>query len=123
MQGVAAAALENEAMRQNLPIGFASGSASADDRERIYREKFSVLLSSLNSDELWRYFESEVMSANVPLFKGVMSGRLDSNGLEAKSAFRKRPSMPVAIETCHEYCVVRFSDREVRLPGARAFCH
>ena len=117
LEGVAAAALESHALRRNLPIGFAARSFSATERERICQEQLQVLLSGLDRAQLWQYFEDEVAAANRPAVRNVLSECLRADSLAPESLLRRRAGVVVAIEGTDEHCVVRYGDREMRLPA------
>ena len=113
---VAAAALEEESLRQTLPLGFADGSCSADDRERLYREKLGVLQSRFDPMPVWRHFQQDLLAANTPLLTDLLGSRLREDPLTPDSLVGKRADLAVELENGADGCVLRFSRRELRLP-------
>ena len=117
LESVAAAALEEESLRQTLPRGFADGSCSADDRERFYREKLEVLQSRLDPGPVWRHFERELLAANTPLLTDLLGSRLREDRLTLDSLVGRRVDLAVELESNDDACILRFSQRELRLPS------
>ncbi len=120
LECVAAAALEEESLRQTLPLGFADGSCSARDRDRLYREKLEVLQTRIDPMPVWRHFQHELLAANTPLLTDLLAARLRHSPLTHDSLVGRRPDLAVELEDGAEECVLRFSRRELRLP-ARVF--
>ena len=120
LESVAAAALEEEALRQTLPLGFADGSCSPDDRARLYREKLEILQSRFDPLPVWKHFQQELLAANTPLFTDLLGTRLREDLLTLDSLVGRRADLSVDLENSADGCVLRFSQRELRLP-ARIF--
>ena len=116
LESVAAAALDEEALRQTLPLGFADGSCSPDERERLYREKLELLLARFDPAPVWRHFQQELLAANTPLFTDLLGSRVREDLLTLDSLVGRRPDLTVDLENGADDCVLRFSQRELRLP-------
>ena len=116
LESVAAAALEEESLRQTLPLGFADGSCSPDDLDRLYREKLEVLQSRFDPMPVWRHFQQELLDANTPLLTDLLGARLRGDRLTLDSLVGKRADLAVELENGADGCVLRFSQRELRLP-------
>ena len=115
VESVAATALEDASLRQNLPIGFASPSFPADEKARLCREKLAVLQSQLDAAPVWRHFQDEVLATNTPLFTNLLGSRLRADPLTLDSLVRRRPDLLVEIENGGDACALRFRDQEMRL--------
>ncbi len=117
VESVAAVALEDERLRQNLPMGFADGSVSAPERARVYREKLSVLQSGIDPAPVWRHFQDEVLATNAPLFTNLLGSLLRADPVTVDSTVSRRTDVLAEVESGGESCVVRFCGTEIRLPG------
>ncbi len=117
LESVAAAALEEESLRQTLPLGFADGSCLRSDREGLYREKLEVLQSRLNPLPVWSHFQQEVVAANTPLLTDLLGARLREDRLALESFVGRRAGLAVELENGADGCVLRYSRRELRLPS------
>jgi mannose-6-phosphate isomerase-like protein (cupin superfamily) len=117
VESVAAVALEGETVRQNLPMGFASGSVSAQERARLYQEKLSALQAAFDPAPVWRHFQDEVLATNTPLFTNLLGSHLRADPVTVNSTVRRRTDMLAEVERGGESCVVRFGGTEITLPG------
>ena len=117
LEGVAAAALEDESLRQTLPLGFADGSFSAETRDRLVREKLEIVGSRFGPAEVWRYFRQGLLAANSPLFTDLFGSRLCTDALTLASRVRRRRGLVVELENRTGRCVLCFCGREVNFPG------
>lgn len=117
VESVNAAALEEEALRRNLPCRFTSEEFSVAERQRLFTEKLSLVQSSFNPDVVWRRFSDDVLAADVPLFTDLFSHRFRKDPLTVLSRVRRRVDLAVKAEVEGETCIVRFSGRELRLPA------
>ena len=120
VESVAAAALEEESLRRNLPRGFAREQFSAAERQRLFAEKLALVQSRFDPGGVWRRFADEVLAADVPLFTDLLSQRLRGDRLTLRSRVRRRAGLLAEAATEGETCLVRFCGRELRLP-ARAW--
>ncbi len=120
LESVAAAALEEESLRQTLPLGFADGSCPPDDRDRLYREKLEALQARFDPAPVWRHFQQELLAANTPLLTDLLTSRLREDLLTHDSLVGRRADLAVELENGADACVLRFSQRELSLP-ARVF--
>ncbi len=118
VESVAAAALEEEALRRNLPREFAGEGFPAAARERLFREKLAFVQSKFDPEVVWRRFTDEVLAADVPLFTDLFSQRLRGDPLTAGSRVGRRAGLLTEAVTEGETCLLRFCGRELRLPGA-----
>jgi ribosomal protein L16 Arg81 hydroxylase len=116
LESVAAAALEEESLRQTLPLGFADGSCSQEDRDRLYREKLELLHSKFDPMPVWRHFQDELLAANTPLLTDLLGSRLRTDPLTLDSRLGRRPDLAVELKNDGDHCVLRFSRRELTLP-------
>ena len=117
LESVAAAALEDESLRQNLPRGFASENFSADEKVRLYREKLSTLLSRVDTERVWRRFKDEVLATNTPLFTDLIEERLRADRLTLDSLVTRRADVLVELDNGTDFCAIRFCGQEIRLPS------
>ena len=118
VESVAAAALEEEALRRNLPREFAGEGFPAAARERLFGEKLALVEARFDPEVVWRRFTDEVLAADVPLFTDLFSQRLRGDPLTAGSRVGRRAGLLTEAVTEGETCLLRFCGRELRLPGA-----
>ena len=117
VESVAAAALEEESLRRNLPRGFAREGFPAAERERLFREKLAFVGSRFDPRAVWRRFTDEVLAAGAPLFTDLLGERLRGDRLTLRSRVRRRAGLLTAAATEGETCLLRFCGRELRLPA------
>ena len=117
VESVAAAALEEESLRRNLPADFAREGFPAAERERLFREKLASVQSHFDPEAVWRRFADEVLASDVPLFTDLFSQRFEKNGLTLGSRVQRRAGLLTEVAAEGETCLVRFSGRELRLPA------
>ena len=119
VESVAAAALEHEALRRNLPPGFAREEFPAAERRRLLGEKLAFVQSRFDPAAVWSRFAGEVLAADAPLFTDLLSQRLGgADRLTLRSRVRRRAGLLTETAQEGETCVVRFCGRELRLPAA-----
>ena len=116
VESVTAAALQEEALRRNLPRGFAREGFPVADRERLFGEKLALVQSRFDPDVVWRRFTDEVLATDVPLFTDLFSQRLHGDRLTLRSRVRRRLGLLTEAVTEGETCLLRFCGRELRLP-------
>lgn len=116
VESVAAAGLKDSRLRQSLPMGFASGTVSAEERMRIYREKLSILQSEIDPEPVWRHFQDDLLAKNAPLFTNLLGSHLQTTPITPDSIVSRRTDMFVVIERVGESCVVRFRGTEISFP-------
>ena len=119
LEGVAAAALDEAALRQNLPMGFAKGRISEEAKERQVREKLDVLLARFEAARVWALFERRAACANETLPVKVLGSVAGTPAaLTADTRVRRRVDLwSVEAGSDSASWVVRFGDREVEGPG------
>ena len=117
VESVAAAALEEESLRRNLPRGFAGEGFPAAERERLFDEKLAFVRSRFDPAAVWRRLSDEVLAAGAPLFTDLFSQRLDAEPLTLRSRVRRRAGLLTEAAQEGGTCVVRFAGRELRLPA------
>ncbi len=117
VESVAAAALEEESLRRNLPGGFARERLSAAERERLFAEKLALVQSRFDPEVVWRRFADEVLATDVPLFTDLLSQRLRTDRLTPGSRVRRRAGLLTEATRDGESCLLRFCGRELRLPA------
>ena len=117
VESVAAAALEEESLRRNLPRGFAREGFPAAERERLFREKLALVRSRFDPQVVWRRFTDEVLATGAPLFTDLFGQRLREDRLTLRSRVRRRAGLLTAAGTEGETCLLRFCGRELRLPA------
>ena len=118
VESVAAAAIEEEALRRNLPREFAGEGFPAAARERLFGEKLALVEARFDPEVVWRRFTDEVLAADVPLFTDLFSQRLRGDPLTAGSRVGRRAGLLTEAVTEGETCLLRFCGRELRLPAA-----
>ena len=118
VESVAAAALEEEALRRNLPREFVGEGFPAAERARLFGEKLALVEARFDPEVVWRRFTDEVLAADVPLFTDLFSQRLRGDPLTADSRVGRRVGLLTEAVAEGETCLLRFSGRELRLPGA-----
>ena len=116
VESVTAAALEEESLRRNLPRGFAHAGFPAAERERLFSEKLAFVQSRFDPEVVWRRFAGEVLATDVPLFTDLLSQRLRQDRLTPGSRVRRRDGLLTEAVKDGETCLLRFCDRELRLP-------
>ncbi len=117
VESVTAAALEEEALRRNLPREFAGKRFPAAERERVFGEKLAIVQSRFDPEVVWRRFTNEVLAADVPLFTDLFSQRLRGERLTPRSRVRRRVGLLTEAVMEGETCLLRFCGRELRLPA------
>ena len=119
LEGVAAAALDEAALRRNLPIGFAKGRISEEEKERQVREKLDVLLARFEAAPVWALFERRAACANETLPASVLGSLAGTPaGLTPDTRVRRRFDVwSVEARSDSASWVVRFGEREVEGPG------
>ena len=117
LESVAAAALQDESLRQSLPLRFADESFPAEARERLVREKLETLGSRLAPAEVWQHFRNELLVLNTPLFTDVFGLRLRADALTLTSRVRRRQGLLVELENRSVDCVLCFCGQELRFPS------
>ncbi len=118
VESVAAAALDEESLRRNLPREFAREGFPAGERERLFREKLALVQSRCDPAVVWGRFTDEVLAADMPLFTDLLSDRLRGDRLTPRSRVACRAGLLTAAVLDGETCRLRFCGRELRLPGA-----
>ena len=119
VESVAAAALEHEALRRNLPREFAREEFPAAERRRLLGEKLAFVQSRFDPAAVWGRFAGEVQAADAPLFTDLLSQRLGgADRLTLRSRVRRRAGLLTEAAQEGETCLVRFCGRELRLPAA-----
>ena len=117
IESVAAAALEEESLRRNLPHGFAREGFPAAERRRLFAEKLSLVQSRFEPEAVWRRLADEVLATGAPLFTDLLGERLRDDELTLRSRVRRRAGLLAEAAVEGEACVLRFSGRELRLPA------
>ena len=118
VESVAAAALEEESLRRNLPRGFAREGFPVAERERLLAEKLAFVQSRFDPAVVWRRFTDEVLATDVPLFTDLLGQRLRGDPLTPRSRVRRRVGLLTETVTEGGTCLLRFCGRELRLPAA-----
>lgn len=118
VESVAAAALEHEALRRNLPRDFIREDFPAEERRRLLGEKLAFVQSRFDPAAVSRRFADEVLAADAPLFTDLLSRRLGGDRLTLRSRVRRRAGLLTEAAREGETCLVRFCGREIRLPAA-----
>ncbi len=116
-ESVAAAALGEDSLRENLPRRFALDSFPTAERTRLFAEKLQVVQSRFDPGVVWRRFTDEVLATDVPLFTDLLSQRLSHEQLSHTSRVRPRAGLLKEALTDGDMCLLRFGGRELRLPG------
>ena len=117
VESVAAAALEEESLRRNLPHGFAREGFPAAERRRLFAEKLAFVQSRFEPEAVWRRLADEVLATDLPLFTDLLGQRLREDGLTLRSRVRRRAGLLAEAAVEGETCVLRFCGRELRLPA------
>ena len=117
VESVAAAALEHEALRRNLPRNFIGEDFPAEERRRLLGEKLAFVQSRFDPAAVSRRFADEVLAADAPLFTDLLSRRLGGDRLTLGSRVRRRAGLLTEAAQEGETCLVRFCGREIRLPA------
>ena len=118
IESVAAAALDEEALRHNLPGDFGREDFPAAERGRLYREKLALVQSRFDPEVVWRHFKNEVLASNVPVFTNLLGQRLLTAPVAPATRVRRRRDLLVECGQNDDMCVLRFADQELRLPMA-----
>ena len=118
VESVAAAALQEEALRRNLPRGFAREGLGVAEQERLVAEKLALVRSRLDLQLVWRRFADEVLATDVPLFTDLLGQRLREDRLTPRTRVMRRSGLLTEAVREGESCLLRFGGRELRLPVA-----
>ena len=111
---VSAAALENPALRANLPVGFASGKLTPEETATLARQHLDLALDR-SFEDVWRRFASEVSAANQPLFSDLLTQRADQHLVNEDTVVIRREMAIHSYLSQHE-CVMCFAGQELRFP-------
>ena len=118
IESVAAAALDDEALRHNLPGDFAREDFPAAERVRLYREKLALVRSQFDPEVVWRHLKDEVLASNVPVFTNLLGQRMVTDPVAPATRVRQRSDLFVECRQDEDMCVLRFAGQELRLPVA-----
>ena len=117
LESVAAAALEEESLRQSLPLRFADESFSETTATEVVRERVDRVMAGAPWRDVWRHFRNELLATNTPLFTDVFGGRLAVGTITGDSRVVRRVGLVVALESHGEGCALRFCGQELKFPG------
>lgn len=122
LESVAAAALQDISLRRALPFRFVHDDFPVEERERLVREKFERLWSTLIPAEVWRHLRNRVLADNLPLFNNLLSSRLGADTVKPESRVRRRAGLPVAVDNGDDSCVLCFGGQELTFPTRMRVC-
>ena len=117
LESVAATALQDESLRQSLPLRFADSDFPVEVKDRLVHEKLETLRSHLASAEVWHYFRKELLALNMPLFTDVFGSRLRADALTFISRVRRRRELLVEFECRASDCALCFCGQELKFPS------
>ena len=117
IESVAAAALKDVHLRENLPAGFTCNEIQAGDRVKLAREKLEAVLADLDTLPVWNRLATEATVSNQPLFSDLLTQRLDPKPLALEARVKRRADIDATIDSDHDSLVLTFSGQEVRLPA------
>ena len=117
LESVAAAALQDESLRQSLPLRFADEDFPVEARDRLVREKLETLRSRLAPAEVLQHFRNELLALNTPLFTDIFGSRLRADALTLTSRIRRRRGLLVEFENRAADCALSFCGQELRFPS------
>jgi hypothetical protein len=117
LQGVAEAALADESLRENLPLGFARAGFAAPERARLVREKAARFVDRLASEPPFPFFSTEVVSFNRPCLENLLGQMAQLERITLATTVRRRPDAVWDLRETDAGCVVRCFGKEIQLPG------
>ena len=118
VESVTAAALQEEALRQNLPVNFVGRGLSPSERRRLFREKLDIVQSRFDPKPVWRRFADEILATNRPLYPALLAERLRRDGLTLRSRVRHRAGVHSEASIQGSVCVLRSCGQVLSLPIA-----
>lgn len=118
VEGVTAAALQEEELRRNLPRDFVGGGLPRAERRRLFLEKLDIVSSRFDPEPVWRRFTDEIAATNQPLHRHLLAERLLRDGLTLRSRVRRRAGVHTEVSDRGDACVLRSCGQELRLPIA-----
>jgi hypothetical protein len=117
LQGVAEAALADESLRENLPLGFARAEFPPAERARLVREKAGRLGDRLASDPPFPYFSTEVASFNRPCLGNLLGQMTQLPHITLATTVQRRPDAVWDLRETESGCTVRCFGKEIQLPA------
>lgn len=117
LQAVAAAALADAALRENLPLGFARKDFKLADRAEEVRERLARVSAFMEAESPFAYFSGELLSRNRPCLVGLLSqtARLSEIGLS--STVRRRPGTTYDLQASESGAVLLCFGNRIELPA------
>ena len=117
LEGVAAAALEDVALRESLPIGLAHRNGRSLDREAQYAWKLKRLLSGLDAERLWKHFEDRVNAANKPMLSNLLQSGMTLDTLCQESRVQWRWGSLPEMLTQPDHAEIRCAGLRMTVPA------
>lgn len=117
LESVAAVALQDESLRQSLPLRFTDESFPAEAKDRLVREKLETLGARLSAGDVWQHFRSELRTSNTPLFTDMLGVRRRAKTLTLTSRVRRRRGLLVELQNRSADCALCFCGQEMRFPS------
>jgi bifunctional lysine-specific demethylase and histidyl-hydroxylase MINA len=116
LQGIAAAAEKDVALRENLPFGFEDARFSAEEKARLLQEKLALLAGHVTAHPPFDYLAGEVMAKNRPCLTDLLTQVSRMPALTITSTVRRRPDARWDVEENEATCVVRCYGNRIELP-------
>lgn len=115
LQGVASLALEEESLRENLPLGFAR-SLPAPEKARLLGDRLARIGRYLEAHPPFDYFSDELISHNRPCFLNQLSQVSRLPGLTLASRVRRRPDAIWDVHESDANCTIKCYGNRLDLP-------
>lgn len=116
VQGVAAAALGEQSLRESLPVGFARSDFPAAEKARLLGERLARVSAYLESEPPFVYFSSEVLSHNRPCLVNLLAQTARLGAITLASRVRRRPDAAYDLQHEDSRCVIRCFGNRIELP-------
>ncbi len=117
LQSVAAAALADVSLRENLPLGIARPDFPAEERVRLCREKLQQLQANIDAAPAFSFLSEELATGQTSSFTNLLSQISSVDDLELSSSMRCRPDIVFDYREDGEHGYVTFCGTRVQLPS------
>ena len=117
VESVAAAALEEESLRRNLPPGSPARGSRRRSGGACSPRSWTSCSRASTPRRCGAASRTRSWPPDVPLFTDLLGQRLRDDGMTLRSRVRRRAGLLAEAAADGETCVLRFCGRELRLPA------
>jgi Cupin superfamily protein len=117
LQAVAAAALTDPALRENLPLGFARKDFALSERAGEVRERLARVSAFMEAESPFAYFAGELLARNRPCLVGILDQTARLSEIRLSSAMRRRPGTTYDLQVGDKACVLLCHGNRIELPA------